>query len=329
MVRVHGLCIMEGIVKAILSYEELIMHMKKKGIRFDIINEQKAKDFLEKGNFYMNLASYRKNYAKCNGGKRHGQYQNLDFAYLMELSAIDSILRQLLMRMCLDIERAIKIRLVSDCTANADEDGYRIVREYLSSEDHNFSMLRAVNSNKSGEYCRDLIESYYPFFPIWVLVEVISFGGLLHICDFYDQRYSRSVLLGVDAKFMNTVRDFRNASAHSNCLLNHITRPLDSTKQPDSRITTFVKTIGAGRISSASRAKYLGMSFPYNVTTLLYVYDIFIDDATKKESYGNIRSFLTERVVLHRDYFKSNPSLCGVYHFFDKLLDNIYQKVVN
>ncbi len=308
-------------MKPMLSHKELIDHMKKKGIRFNIINEEAALSFLENNNYYMKLSSYRKNYDLCKSGKREGQYQNLEFAYLKELSTIDMHLRYLIMQMCLDIEHAIKVHLIKDCTDNPDEDGYRIVRKYLSTEDHNFSMLRSINSKKSGEYCKDLINGYYPFFPIWVLVEIIPFGTLLHICHFYEKEYSRSVLLRIEDKFMNTVRDFRNACAHSNCLLNQMCKPLDPTKQPDSRITTFVKKKGEGKISRTARAKYLGMSFPYNMVTLLYVYDLLINDDAKQHRYNDIREFLHERVIRHNDYFTSNQKLCGVYHFFDKLFD--------
>lgn len=31
-----------------------------------------------------------------------------------------------------------------------------------------------IHKHKSGEYCKNLIEKYYPYFPIWVLVELIS-----------------------------------------------------------------------------------------------------------------------------------------------------------
>ena len=40
----------------------------------------------------------------------------------------------------------------------------------------------------------------------------------------------------ISNKFMNTVRDIRNASAHSNCLINKLFEELPATQQPDAEI---------------------------------------------------------------------------------------------
>ncbi|WP_304153654.1 hypothetical protein [Megamonas hypermegale] len=50
--------------KKLLTSDELIEHMKQKGITFNIVDEKKAKNFLEEHNYYFKLASYRKNYNK-------------------------------------------------------------------------------------------------------------------------------------------------------------------------------------------------------------------------------------------------------------------------
>lgn len=50
--------------KLIKTSNELIEHMKNKGIKFNIINEIEAKKFLENNNYYFKLAAYRKNYFK-------------------------------------------------------------------------------------------------------------------------------------------------------------------------------------------------------------------------------------------------------------------------
>ena len=72
-------------MKLLKTSDELISHMKIKGIKFDIVKEE-AKIFLQNNNYYMKLASYRANY---DNRKSNGEYINLDFAYLRELSTID------------------------------------------------------------------------------------------------------------------------------------------------------------------------------------------------------------------------------------------------
>lgn len=311
-------------MKQLLSVEELIEHMKSKGIKFNIVTEEEARAFLENNNYYFKLASYRTLYPKCpQGSSREGQYQNLDFAYLKELSTIDMYLRYIIIEMCLDIEHAIKVKLVKAVSQNADEDGYDIVKRYLKDEDTNLNVLKSIRSHKSGEYCKDLIQKYYPYFPIWVLVELISFGDLLHLCRFYEKTYSCSLI--PDNKFMNTVRDLRNASAHSNCLMNRMTEKMESSKQPDAAITGFVK--GMFGISASSRAKNLNKTFTYNMVTLLYVYNQLMPATSKKKRYEQLQVFLDDRAVKNRDYFKSNPQICGIYHFIKKVIDSLVKMV--
>lgn len=42
---------------------------------------------------------------------------------------------------------------------------------------------------------------------------------------------------------MGSVRDIRNASVHSNCLINKLFEELPATQQPDAEITEYVKRI--------------------------------------------------------------------------------------
>lgn len=254
-------------MKQLLSIEELIQHMKNRGITFNEISENDAKQFLQNNNYYMKLAAYRANYDKCDTGKRQGQYKKLDFGYLKELSTIDMYLRYIVMDMCLDIEHVIKVRLIKNITNNPSEDGYDIVRKFIAQDD-NLRILKNIRSHKSGEYCKDLIEKYYPYFPVWVFVELISFGDLLYFCSFYEKIYGVQI---INNKLMNTVRDVRNAAAHSNCLLNKMTEKIDSTKQVNNEISSFI--IGMKNISKTSRVNNLSYKFTNSFVTVLYVYD--------------------------------------------------------
>lgn len=293
--------------------------MKNKGITFNEVSESDAKDFLQKNNYYMKLAAYRSNYEKCTEGKRVGQYKKLDFGYLKELSTLDMYLRYIIMDMCLDIEHAIKVKLISDVTNNPLEDGYDIVRKFIAKDD-NLRILKNIRSHKSGEYCKDLIAKYYPYFPVWVFVELISFGDLLYFCSFYEDMYGVQIM---NNALMNTVRDVRNAAAHSNCLLNKMTERIDQTKQVNSDISNFIK--GMKDISKTSRVNNLNYKFTNSFVTLLYVYDSLMPDGSKKKRYKELQKFLNERAIKNMNYFKSNTKIVGVYNFHKKVIDNLLQ----
>ena len=304
-------------MKQLLSIEELIQHMKNRGITFNEISENDAKQFLQNNNYYMKLAAYRANYDKCDTGKRQGQYKKLDFGYLKELSTIDMYLRYIVMDMCLDIEHVIKVRLIKNITNNPSEDGYDIVRKFIDQDD-NLRILKNIRSHKSGEYCKDLIEKYYPYFPVWVFVELISFGDLLYFCSFYEKIYGVQI---INNKLMNTVRDVRNAAAHSNCLLNKMTEKIDSTKQVNNEISSFI--IGMKNISKTSRVNNLSYKFTNSFVTVLYVYDSLMNEIPKQKRYKEIQEFMNGRVVKNKQIFQSNSKIIGVYNFHKKVIDNL------
>ena len=303
-------------MKQLLSIEELIQHMKNRGITFNEISENDAKQFLQNNNYYMKLAAYRANYDKCDTGKRQGRYKKLDFGYLKELSTIDMYLRYIVMDMCLDIEHVIKVRLIKNITNNPSEDGYDIVRKFIAQD--NLRILKNIRSHKSGEYCKDLIEKYYPYFPVWVFVELISFGDLLYFCSFYEKIYGVQI---INNKLMNTVRDVRNAAAHSNCLLNKMTEKIDSTKQVNNEISSFI--IGMKNISKTSRVNNLSYKFTNSFVTVLYVYDSLMNEIPKQKRYKEIQEFMNGRVVKNKQFFQSNSKIVGVYNFHKKVIDNL------
>lgn len=291
--------------------------MKYRGIKFKEISEEEAKIFLNNNNYYMKLASYRANYVKCQSGERKGQYQNLDFAYLKELSTLDMYLRYMIMEMALDIEHAIKVKIIRDVADNPEEDGYNIMKKFLE-KNNNINILKKIKSHKSGEYCKDLIEKYYPYFPVWVFVELISFGDLLYFTSFYENEYNIKI---INNTFMNIVRDLRNASAHSNCILNKMTERIDSTKQINSEISEFVKRMSD--VSKQSRKNNLNYKFTYNFICLLYVYDSLMSNTVKQKRYKQIIEFMDGRVKKNKNYFLSNSKILGVYNFNKKVIDNL------
>ena len=75
---------------------------------------------------------------------------------------------------------------------------------------------------------------------------------------------------------MGSVRDIRNASAHSNCLINKLFEESPATQQPDAEITEYVKRIK--NIPSSTRAKNLKSRAVYDFVTLLFVYNEIVPE---------------------------------------------------
>ena len=108
-----------------LTVPEIIDYCKNElGITFNLMDEEKAKEFLEKNNFFFRLKQYC---STCPEQTKSGKYIELDFGHLVELSTIDMFLRKLLLKMTIDLEHYLKVKLVNDCQNNPVDDGYEVV----------------------------------------------------------------------------------------------------------------------------------------------------------------------------------------------------------
>lgn len=298
-------------MKLLKTSQELIEHMKSKGVKFNIVDESTAKIFLENNNYYMKLSAYRENYEKGNSGCNNDKYINLEFAYLQELSTIDMHLRYLILQMCLDIEHSIKVKLLNDIENNDSEDGYNIIRLFINA---NPRCCENIKRHKSSDYCKDLIEKYYPYFPAWVFVELISFSDLVQLYNFYSNQYPNRLING---DLLYAVRDLRNAAAHSNCLINKLRK---GNNKPSVKIVKFVAS--NKQIGKSMRTSKLSNTFLYDFVTLLYVYNDFVASAKMKDlRLEEVKKFLSTRVVRNRQYFVNNNTLTTAYNFIKKIVD--------
>lgn len=306
-------------MKPLLNIDDLIKHMINKGITFNVYTTNEARKFLEDRNYYMKLASYRTNYKKIKDGKNAGKYIGLDFAYLRELSTLDMKLRYIIFQMALDIEHYMKVKLIREIENNPEEDGYKIIQKFLSEKDKKFRVLNTIQKHKSSSYCKDLIEKYYPYFPVWVFVEVISFGDFAFLCDYYYELYD--VEIG-NRIMLNSVRDLRNACAHSNCLINNL---IPGNNTPHQIIIDKVKLVKS--ISKNSRDKKLRNKCIYDFICLLYAYDEIVSSSeTKKKRFSELKGLFDNRFIEHKDWFSNNNLITSSYSFAKNILDDLYYK---
>lgn len=318
-----------------LRTRDLILHAKEKGISFTQISEAEAEAYLSKNNNYFKLTSYRKNYSKITDGPRKGQYDRLEFAYLIELARIDVELRHLLLKMCLDIEHFLKVRLIKEVElqmeAGTGEDGYRIVTDYLTDRFTAHFADRALNishragavarklrQNQNNPYCEGLMNKYQEDMPIWAFVEVISFGDLEELITFYGK--STGWTIPVDIKSLDRVRQIRNAAAHNNCIINDLNASDRPGKAP-LFITQFLSDAG---IKRDARSKKLSNRRINQLVHLLYVYDCVVtSENTRAMRLAEMRELLDRRMLQHRAYFRQNAVITSAYQFFHQIIDRL------
>lgn len=322
--------------KPILTSDQLVQHMVDKGIEFSIISQDDAKRHLSEHNNYFKLTSYRKNYTKYTSGPKTGQYENLEFAYLRELARIDTLIRHLLLEMTLDIEHFLKVLLLKAVEDNIinGEDGYRIIEEFLfdsgnpstsaraeNSSKRSGNFYRKINQNKKNPYCGGLTNKYADEMPVWAYVELMSFGDLKDLIEFYANRTGWT--LPIDIQSIDRVRQLRNACAHGNAIINDL-KPVSGTPSKSVAppfITSFV--INAG-ISKTSREKKLSNPRINQIVHLLYVYDILVtSNNTRTMRLEALNKLINDRIPQNKDYFNSNQLLTSTYDFFQKIVATI------
>ena len=92
-----------AVPKHFLTPEQQVAHLRARGVRFELCPETDAADYLRRGNNYLRTASYRKLYDRVLEGPWAGEYSNLDFAYLVDLSSIDRRLREAFRDLTIDV----------------------------------------------------------------------------------------------------------------------------------------------------------------------------------------------------------------------------------
>ena len=158
-----------------------------------------------------------------------------------------------------------------------------------------------------------MIEKYYPYFPAWVFVELISFGDLVKLYEYYIERYPGRLK---DSELLYSIRDLRNATAHSNCLINKLQK---GTNKPSVKIIKFVSNIdGIGEIMRTSK---LSNKFLCDFVSLIYVYNEFICvDVVKEKRFKQLQEFIA---VKNKEYFEKNECIKTAYFFVKKVVDYI------
>ena len=321
--------------KPVLSSAQLIQKMKdEKGITFCIVSEKEAEEYLFNINNFLRTASYRKNYQKYQKGSNEGKYINLDFAYLKELSTIDMHFRMEIIHLCIDIEHDLKVKILQE-VEKSNIDGYSVVREFLAK---NEGIVKKIAANCSSPFTCNLIQKYftieeeiepirnkkvniiskYDDCPIWVFLELITFGDLIYFYTFfYEQMEIRPI---ISKSLLHLVKNLRNGCAHNNCILANLSAETSKTPPEISRAVSGIK------IAKDQRRKKLTCRPVLEFVTLLYVYDKLVSKKVKQKGFEKLYKLFTNRMLRNKEYFKDNELIKSTYDFSMKTLSFFYKK---
>ena len=303
--------------KYLYSADESIAYMAKKGIKFNLFSEDEAKKYIETSTYYKKISSYQKNFTTY---IRDGEkvYADLEFAYLRELASLDVELRHIVLDISLDIEHSVKVAILNKCM-ELKFDGYDIVDGFF---DKYPNVRENIEMNSVNSYCTELIRAHNSHFPIWVVVEVISFGDLCKLYKFMmDKGYfgdSKKSATKDVVGILYAVHNIRNAAAHNHCLLRDLRYSNDIQTEPT--ISRYVAQISS--IKKDQRQKTLSTRFQHDFVCLIYAIDkLIISDGMKKDAITAIRGFIDRKSIIHKEYFKNCIPVKNAYDFCRKVVD--------
>lgn len=319
-----------------LTSVQLIEKAKnEKGITFNYITEGDAEVYIRLKNNYMRTAAYRKNYQKHTKGANKDKYIDLDFAYLIELSTIDMHIRNLIIKMCLDIEHAMKVQMIFDVEMEDNQDGYIIVNQFLE-KDENQYIVREFARRSRSPFTGDLIKKYFKIeeqenedtgkrelviteydCPVWVLVELLSFGDFIKFYEFY---YTTILKEHISFKICNLVKSLRNGCAHNNCIICDLSH--GTSRAPGQIKHAVAKIDGLGK---AIRDKKLSSRPILEFTCVLYMYNRVVSKQIKEHRVKELKELFHERMRRNEIYFAKNELIKTSYGFVLSLVDNMFE----
>ncbi len=306
--------------KPILTVEQQIMHLKQRGVSFELCAEAEAACILAGQDRYFRLAAYRVLFPKHVGGPRDGQYAGLDFRHLVDLAAIDRELRGFLLPLTLDVESSAKTRLIERITEKPGEDGYSFLSDYLAALNHGDRNRREgeLRRLQNDAYLGPLV-SRYPIgeMPAWVFLELSFFGAF---ADFYLSCANRWDDSGMrDEHYMlRRANSLRNAAAHSSAIVNGLGSPLSA---PQLR---YPATLAAalGEIGMSKRLRRSKMRNPriLQMAVLAYAYSRFVP-REKAEGTPERLLALADRSKFHGDWYASNTVITSSHNFIARVFE--------
>lgn len=301
-----------------LTVPEIISYCKETlGITFNLKSEEEASVFLAKHNYFFRL----KQYADFGEKTKSGKFTNVDFGQMVELSTVDMFLRKLILKMTLDFEHYLKVKIINDSQENPADDGYSVVENFLETHNRVRHLIENLN-NSTNFYNRQVFDKYKEKTSVWSIVEMLGFSDFI---DFYAHYYQYFHLKCEYTPHFDSVRRLRNAAAHNTCMISNL-KPQNWFKSDieiNFELLGAKLEVGNGVISSCLKVPVLN---DFAVMLSNYV-KLISSPKIKEKTLEEMQEFFNGRMILHKDYFENVNEIRNAYHFAKDVLDYYCKKI--
>ncbi len=290
--------------------------MLEKNITFNLIDKHKAERIMQNEYAYymlMKLSSVFEKKKKSNEEK----FINLDFGQLYYLAKIDSQLSQILMGLCLKIEKSLKTRLIYDAEKVCNTE--MLMNEYYSNESDHLNKTYTSNNIeiiKNENFAEEIKNmNFYQF------LDVVQFGTLEKFVHFFYKKFSMQIYKKEFPSFetrLYAVRRIRNIVAHNNSI---IAKLQEKTEYKNLKISAM---LGNNGIKNKTLKTNMSKAVISDLCDLLYVYYELVDDGG--ELLYTFVDFDNNYIKKYKDIFCKNDLLRTVYAFLKNVIEIFSQK---
>lgn len=205
------------------TLDEQIETLRRRGVVFEEMGEESARNFLTYNSYYFKLKSYENNYPKIEENRDY-RYVGIDFAYLVELSLIDFALSRLVWSLCSNIEHSIKVDFNQKLMDDPDGDiAEKCVKKCFC------GIYPTMHDNP---YTNDLLTNCHRDYTPWHLWELLALNDQLNLYEAYYKVKKEQL---PEKHLLFIMRKMRNAVSHGNCLFADMGRLAPSMEGKDGR----------------------------------------------------------------------------------------------
>lgn len=211
----------------------------------------------------------------------------------------------------------MKVFVINSVASNPNEDGYTIVDACRSSLDYKAlsSLDGELSIRQHDVYCGELIKKYREEMPVWVFLEIISFGRFIDFCKFCASRWNDDTLL--DRHYMlKKAKSLRNATAHGSCIMNGFAEQENNLGKLPKTVSREISKIG---INNRLKKARLSNTRMIEIATTLFLYaELIPEGQSKNSSVAKLNSFFN---TFDRDsaLFMSNGMVFSAIRFLNRL----------
>lgn len=213
--------------KEFKTLDEQIAILEGRGL--SIPDKQKAKDFLQRNNYYR-VSGYSLTLRNHDVFEKAATFQNL-----IDIYEFDHELRHILLKYLEKIEVAVKAIYAHEFTKVYGPNGYLDAANYADAQKHKEIIDKAEEQKsmrlRHEAYLKHFVEELKQDVPLWAYVDLLTISDISFLYSISDQQIRNAVasemqlqpkgdvLLG---RFMHSMTILRNLCAHGSRLYNRL-----------------------------------------------------------------------------------------------------------